>query len=226
MAKKKQTTQKSRLFLGIVALIGVVFVFGAIGLYASLVTKDNKVKIPLSPSPSVSPTVVQYDNNIDSWSSYTNTKYGFFLKYPSILEFSPDPGPESMYPLVEHFALTSPRKEVSEKGIRIDITVTSKKLSPLWFNCDPEKDCLSQDIERNTSLDSNNLKYSQRLILGKQRKSFLYTSTNPLYFLESESFAFLEKGHTWLIQITGNNYTIVELSPFIDQFLSTIQYTK
>jgi hypothetical protein len=219
-SKKNQFSPLPLVLSGLVVLVGVVSLY----CYLSIKTKAD-VTVG-TPTPTNAPVVINYDKNIKSWSTYTNSKYGYSLKYPSILMFSPDPGPESAYSKVEHFALESlPRKDVSEKGIRIDITVSSKSLSPLWFNCVPEKDCLTQEIERGSS-SIEELKYSNRIILGKQRKSFLSNSINPLYFLDSENFAFVEKGQTWLIDITGNNYTIDELSPFIDQFLSTIKRTK
>ncbi len=75
------TTQKGS--ATVILLVVLVIVLAGVLVYFAFLKKPGEVAVSLTPTPTPTKTATPTPDETANWKTYTNTRYGFEVKYPS-----------------------------------------------------------------------------------------------------------------------------------------------
>lgn len=178
---------------------------------------------------SPTPTTIQTSTITDptaSWKTYTNTKNGYSLKYPTAFEMVKGPVPESELPTLDNISFSGMGKSSdSNAGVVINISVNPSDANGKRIFCTTNDDCL-QKLLGVLNKSSNEVTNNSNILMGKSVKGFEYQNKNSLYIQSNQYFIYPENGKIWQVSININNYSIQEVQRTIDQILSTFKFIE
>ncbi|MEK7611681.1 MAG: hypothetical protein AAB486_04925 [Patescibacteria group bacterium] len=235
-----QPVKPNRPFLPIAAVLAVLLLtglaFGSYQLGKSQVSvpeanTENDTTAPGTGSATISATVpnpslipvIPTDPAVN-WKTYTNTKNGYSLKYPTVFEIVKGPIPESELPILDNISLSGMEKSSdSNAGVGINISVNPSDANGKPISCTTNDDCL-QKLLSFLNKSSNEVTNITNTLMGKSVKGFEYQNKNSLYIQTNQYFIYPENGKIWQLSMNINNYSTQETLSIINQILSTFKF--
>jgi len=188
---------------------------------------QNQVTPTPAPVPSPAQTPSPAEDETANWKTYTNTKYGYTLKYPQTLPLVKGPVPDNLLDQLDRASFGGMEKSGdANSGIVISIGTNITDASGDIIQCSTGDQCVGKRLTI-LGKDRADVAMESKRILGKDVSGFSYETITPLYTQKHYYFIFTSGSKVWEITLTANNYTGTDLDNVLeifDQIFSTFKF--
>ena len=219
---------------GIVLACFIVFGFG--GYYLGRQTSNNSDQSGLPQSYSSPTTIVSSPTAENSaqpittpdetanWSSYSNTKYNYTVKYPTGWEPNRGPGNISDEELKTQRDVDfyDPSLPGSDPGTGLNIRVNELDANGSISNCTDLNDCFSKTF--NWLTETTTINKTSTSFLGQPAFTFTYQRKTDLYSQSWKYVFFIYKENVYNIHISTNVTREREIFELFGKILSTFKF--
>ena len=224
---------KKKGWLKILLIILLAIILGAGLFYTGYIYGQKKAHIPQTPQPTQTPkltatpspsseaTTTPTTDSTANWNSYSNTKYGYTVKYPQGWESNRGPGNLSDEELstqrdIDFYDSSLPG---SDPGTGLNIRVNELDANGASKNCSDLSDCFSKTYSWLT--ESTTINESSISFLGVPALTFTLQRGTELYKQSWKYVYFIFTGNAYNINISTNTTREKEIFEVFDRILST-----
>lgn len=176
--------------------------------------------------PTSMPTVAQSPkpDETANWNSYSNTKYGYTVKYPQGWEPNRGPGnlTDEELSTQRDIDFYDPSLPGSDPGTGLNIRVNELDANGASKNCSDLSDCFSKTFSWLT--ESTTINESSISFLGVPALTFTLQRKTELYTQSWKYVYFIFTGNAYNINISTNVTREKEIFEVFDKILSTLMF--
>ncbi len=206
-------------------------VFGVSGYF--LGKQSFKTSIPYSPTFTISSptpesltTPTSAPDETSNWSLYSNSKYGYNVKYPQGWEPNRGPGnvTDSKLAKQRDIDFYDPSLPGGDPGTGLNIQVNELDANGTSRNCSDLNDCFSKTFKWLT--DSTTINKTSSSFLGQPSLTFTYQRKTDSYTQSWKYVYFLYKENAYNLHISTNVTREKSIFEVFDKVLSTFKFVN
>jgi len=193
-----------------------------IGAKLSKITSETPQTTVASPTSTPTITPSPKLDETANWSLYSNTKYGYTIKYPQGWEPNRGPGnlSDGKLSTQRDIDFYDPNLPGSDPGTGLNIRVNELDASGESKNCSDLNDCFSKTFSWLT--ESTTINESSITFQGQPALTFTYQRETELYTQSWKYVYFIFRGNAYNINISTNTVREKEIFEIFDKILSTL----
>lgn len=182
--------------------------------------------IASSPSPESSARPTSVPDQTSTWKTYTNSKYGYTVRYPEGWEPNRGPGNLSDKELASQRDIDfyDPSLPGEDPGTGLNIRVNELEATGANRNCSNLDDCFSKTFSWLT--ETTTINKTSSTFLGQPAITFTYQRGTKLYTQSWKYVYFIYKENAYNIHISTNITREKTVLGIFDQILSTFKFLQ
>lgn len=189
-------------------------------------TSYSPTSITNSPTPESLATLTPAPDETSGWTLYSNTKYGYTVKYPQGWEPNRGPGNVSDSELAKQRDIDfyDPSLPGGDPGTGLNIQVNELDANGTSRNCSDLDDCFSKTFKWLT--DSSEINKTSSSFLRQPSLTFSYQRKTDSYTQSWKYVYFLYKGNAYNLHISTNVTREKLIFELFDKILSTFKFVN